>query len=584
MKSLKYLNKFFIKYKYRLLLGFLFVAISNVLMMSQGEVIERATNHFESFVSGKKSDQDFVSLSVLMVLLAVGSGIFMFLKRQFLIVLSRYIEADLKNEIYAHYQVLDLAFYKRNNTGDLMNRISEDVSKVRMYIGPAVMYLIDTFFTISTGLIYMYNKNSLLTLFVFLPLPILSIIIFRVSRLINKKSTVNQEHLSALTSNAQESFSGIRVIKSYNKESFFTKLFSMQALEYRNAALSLARTEAMFHPVITFMIGLSLISVIYVGGKLYINDIIPAGTITAAIFIVYKLTWPFASLGWTSSLIQRAAASQKRINDFLETKPERNTNEGLSISQINSIEFDRVEFVYPETGIKALQEVSFCIKENESVAIIGHTGSGKSTIAQLLAGFYTPSKGSIKINGIPLEKINLHDLRAKMGYVPQETFLFSDSIKNNISFGLLNHNIDEQEIIQAAKDAAVHDNIIHFENGYDTIVGERGVTLSGGQKQRVSIARAIIGNPELLIFDDCLSAVDPETEDQIVANLKKRTSRQLSIHISHRISSIKHADKIIFLRNGEISETGNHDELLQKNGDYTELYKLQQLETQRTKP
>jgi ATP-binding cassette subfamily B protein len=321
-----------------------------------------------------------------------------------------------------------------------------------------------------------------------------------------------------------------------------------------------------------------------VGGKLYINDIIPAGTITAAIFIVYKLTWPFASLGWTSSLIQRAAASQKRINDFLETKPERNTNEGLSISQINSIEFDRVEFVYPETGIKALQEVSFCIKENESVAIIGHTGSGKSTIAQLLAGFYTPSKGSIKINGIPLEKINLHDLRAKMGYVPQETFLFSDSIKNNISFGLLNHNIDEQEIIQAAKDAAVHDNIIHFENGYDTIVGERGVTLSGGQKQRVSIARAIIGNPELLIFDDCLSAVDPETEDQIVANLKKRTSRQLSIHISHRISSIKHADKIIFLRNGEISETGNHDELLQKNGDYTELYKLQQLETQRTKP
>ncbi len=584
MKSLKYLNKFFIKYKYRLLLGFLFVAISNVLMMSQGEVIERATNHFESFVSGKKSDQDFVSLSVLMVLLAVGSGIFMFLKRQFLIVLSRYIEADLKNEIYAHYQVLDLAFYKRNNTGDLMNRISEDVSKVRMYIGPAVMYLIDTFFTISTGLIYMYNKNSLLTLFVFLPLPILSIIIFRVSRLINKKSTVNQEHLSALTSNAQESFSGIRVIKSYNKESFFTKLFSMQALEYRNAALSLARTEAMFHPVITFMIGLSLISVIYVGGKLYINNIIPAGTITAAIFIVYKLTWPFASLGWTSSLIQRAAASQKRINDFLETKPERNTNEGLSISQINSIEFDRVEFVYPETGIKALQEVSFCIKENESVAIIGHTGSGKSTIAQLLAGFYTPSKGSIKINGIPLEKINLHDLRAKMGYVPQETFLFSDSIKNNISFGLLSHNIDEQEIIQAAKDAAVHDNIIHFENGYDTIVGERGVTLSGGQKQRVSIARAIIGNPELLIFDDCLSAVDPETEDQIVANLNKRTSRQLSIHISHRISSIKHADKIIFLRNGEISETGNHDELLQKNGDYTELYKLQQLETQRTKP
>jgi ATP-binding cassette subfamily B multidrug efflux pump len=580
MKSLRYLNKFFIKYKYRLLLGFLFVAISNVLMMSQGEVIERATNHFEAYVSGKKSNQDFMWLSLLMLLLAVGSGIFMFLKRQFLIVLSRFIEADLKNEIYSHYQVLDLAFYKRNNTGDLMNRISEDVSKVRMYIGPAVMYLIDTFFTISTGLIYMFNKNSLLTLFVFLPLPFLSIIIFRVSRLINKKSTVNQEYLSALTSNAQESFSGIRVIKSYSKESFFTKLFSLQALNYRNAALSLARTEAMFHPVITFMIGLSLISVIYVGGRLYINSVIPAGTITAAIFIVYKLTWPFASLGWTSSLIQRAAASQKRINDFLETKPERITNEGITVSHIETIEFDGVDFVYPETGIKALQNVSFCLKENESVAVIGPTGSGKSTIAQLLSGFYLPTKGLIKINGIPLHKINLHHLRAKMGYVPQETFLFSDSIRNNIAFGLVAKDIDENEIINAAKDAAVHDNIINFEKGYDTIVGERGVTLSGGQKQRVSIARAIIGKPELLVFDDCLSAVDPETEDQIVANLKNRTAHQLSIHVSHRISSIKHADKIIFLRNGEITESGTHDELLQKNGDYAELFKLQLLETQ----
>jgi len=581
MKSLKYLNKFFIKYKYRLLLGFLFVAISNVLMMSQGEVIERATNHFEAFVSGKESNQDFIQLAVFMILLAVGSGIFMFLKRQFLIVLSRYIEADLKNEIYSHYQVLDLAFYKRNNTGDLMNRISEDVSKVRMYIGPAVMYLIDTFFTISTGLIYMFNKNSLLTLFVFLPLPILSIIIFRVSRLINKKSTVNQEHLSALTSNAQESFSGIRVIKSFNKENFFTKLFSNQAMQYRNAALSLARTEAMFHPVITFMIGLSLISVIYVGGKLYINNIIPAGTITAAIFIVYKLTWPFASLGWTSSLIQRAAASQKRINDFLETKPERITNEGITITHIKSIEFDHVEFVYPETGIKSLHNVSFCLNENEHIAIVGPTGSGKSTIAQLLSGFYSPTKGSIKINGIPLDKINLHDFRSKMGYVPQETFLFSDSIKNNIAFGLLNKKITDQDVIQAAKDAAVHENIIRFETGYETVVGERGITLSGGQKQRVSIARAIIGNPELLIFDDCLSAVDPETEDQIVANLNNRTTRQLSIHVSHRISSIKHADKIIFIRNGEITEFGTHEELLQLNGDYAELHKLQQLETQR---
>lgn len=576
MGSLKYLNKFFIKYKYRLLLGFLFVAVSNILMMSQGEVIEKATNQFEAYLTGKNTSSNFIQLSIFMLILAIGSGIFMFLKRQFLIVLSRYIEADLKNEIYAHYQVLDLKFYKQNNTGDLMNRISEDVSKVRMYIGPAVMYLVDTFFTISTGLIYMFNKNSLLTLFVFLPLPILSIIIFRVSRLINKKSTKNQEYLSDLTSNAQESFSGIRVIKAYSKEGFFSNLFSGQASNYRNAALSLARTEALFHPVITFMIGLSLISVIYVGGKLYINNIIPAGTITASIFIVYKLTWPFASLGWTSSLIQRAAASQKRINDFLETKPERNQNEGIEISSINKIEFDQVSFTYPETGIKALNNVSFTLNNNETIAIVGHTGSGKSSIAQLLAGFYLPDKGSIKINDVPINKINLQSVRVKTGYVPQETFLFSDSIKNNLSFGATT-NLSEEKIIQAAKDACVHDNIMGFENKYETIIGERGVTLSGGQKQRVSIARAIISKPELLIFDDCLSAVDPETEEKIVSNLKSTTKNRFSILISHRISSIKHADKIIVLRNGEIIESGNHQFLIEKNGDYAELNRLQQL-------
>jgi ATP-binding cassette subfamily B multidrug efflux pump len=578
MKSLKYLNKYFLKYKYRLLLGFLFVAISNILMMSQGEVIEKATNRFEAFIKGDKSEKDFIWLAVIMLALALGSGLFMFLKRQFIIVLSRLIEADLKNEIYEHYQKLDLAFYKRNNTGDLMNRISEDVSKVRMYIGPAVMYIVDTFFTIATGLIYMINKNSLLTLVVFIPLPLLSFIIFRVSSLINKRSTKVQESLSSLTSGAQESFSGIRVIKAYNKENFFSSIFSKQAETYKESALHLSRTEALFHPVITFMIGLSLIAIIYFGGKLYIDGTIVAGTITASIFIVYKLTWPFASLGWTTSLIQRAAASQTRINEFLNTKPEIVNTSDKELQKIESIEFKNVSFTYPDTGIEAVKNISFKLHPSETLAIVGPTGSGKSTVATLLTRFYDVTKGEILVNGENIQKVNLHALRRKTGYVPQEVFLFSDTVNNNIAFGLPNETQDANKIIQAAKDANVHDNIMGFEKNYETVVGERGVTLSGGQKQRISIARAIIKNPDLLIFDDCLSAVDTETEDIIIENLKRIMGKKPSVIVSHRISSIKHANKIIYLKNGEIVEYGTHEELLSVGKEYAELYKLQQLE------
>ncbi|HEY1038413.1 MAG TPA: ABC transporter ATP-binding protein [Bacteroidia bacterium] len=579
MGSLKYLNKYFLRYKTRLLLGFLFVAINNILLISQGEAIREATNEFERRVKGEApGEYSIVTLSVVMLLLALGGGFFMFLKRQFVIVLSRLIEADLKNDIYEHYQKLDISFYKQNNTGDLMNRISEDVGKVRMYIGPAVMYIVDTFFTIATGLFFMLKQDMFLTLVVFIPLPILSIVIFKVSELINKKSTKVQEDLSQLTSQAQESFSGIRVIKAYGKENFFTSLFSERASKYRSSALSLSRTEAAFHPFIILMIGLSLISVIYFGGKLYIDNKISIGTITAFIFIVYKLTWPFASLGWITSLIQRAAASQTRINEFLNTKPAIDNTVEQDLEKIGRIELKNVSFTYDDTKVQALKNVSFAIDPGETVAITGPTGSGKSSIAGLLARMYDINSGSISVADRDIKQVNLYQLRRKTGYVPQEVFLFSDTVKNNIAFGLQQSDAEmAAKVEQAAKDAEVHNNIVDFPHAYETVVGERGVTLSGGQKQRISIARAIIKEPELLIFDDCLSAVDTETEDRIVTNLKRIMKGRSSVIISHRVSSIKHADKIIYLKNGEIVEQGTHEELLKLNGAYAELNRLQTL-------
>jgi ATP-binding cassette subfamily B protein len=578
MGSLKYLNKYFLRYKGRLWLGFLFIAISNVLLIGQGEVIRKATDAFETTVKGGTPEHSIMTLSLVMLALSLGGGLFMFLKRQYVIVLSRLIEADMKNDIYEHYQKLDVNFYKRNNTGDLMNRISEDVSRVRMYIGPAVMYIVDTFFTIASGLFFMLRVDAFLTLIVFIPLPLLSYAIFRVSDRINKKSTQVQENLSELTSQAQESFSGIRVIKAYSKENFFSSLFSKKASKYRESALSLSRTEAAFFPFITLMIGLSLIAVVYFGGRQYIRGEIAIGVITQFVFIVYKLTWPFASLGWITSLVQRAAASQTRINEFLQTQPEIVNTTDQKLQGIGTIRFNNVSFTYADTGIHALKNISFELKPGETVAITGPTGSGKSTVASLLTRMYDVSSGEISVAGNAVSKVNLYDLRRQTGYVPQEVFLFSDTIQNNIAFGLQEDGKGLSErVVQAAKNAEVHDNILGFPEHYETVVGERGVTLSGGQKQRISIARAIIKDPELLIFDDCLSAVDTETEDRIVTNLKRIMNGKSSIIISHRISSIKHADRIIYLKGGEITEQGSHEELIAQNGDYAELNRLQAL-------
>lgn len=563
------------------MLGIVFVAVSNVLSISRGEIIKNATDYFSKTFSDKftADPNDFIRYGLDLILLAVGSGFFMFLMRQFIIVMSRLIEYDMKNEIYAHYQKMDLDFYKRNNTGDLMNRISEDVSRVRMYIGPAVMYLVNTFVTVATVTVFMLRESWQLTLVVILPLPLLSYMIFRLSGIIGKRSTRVQEELSAITSGAQETFSGIRIIKAYNREPYYTQQFDEKAGKYKFTSMLLARTEALFQPFMVFMIGLSLISITYFGGKYYIEGKITIGSLPQFIFYVYNLTWPFASLGWVSSLIQRAAASQARINEFLHTEPKikNPTTENLDIK--GKIEFRNVSFSYADSDIKALKNISFIVEPGQTLAVIGHTGAGKSTIANLLVRLYDPEKGEILIDGKNICEVNLYQLRAQTGYVPQEVFLFSDTISNNITFST---QTDQQSLKdkmqQAAKDAAVYENIVAFPEGFETVVGERGITLSGGQKQRISIARAIIKEPRILLFDDCLSAVDTETEDEILGNLKRIMKDRTSVIISHRISTIKHADRIIVLKDGEISETGNHEELMALKGEYHNLFQLQSIE------
>ena len=557
----------------------LFVAISNIFATIPGEIIEKATNDFVAMYnhSAAFDGNKFMNYGIQLILLAVGSAFFMFLMRQFIIVVSRLIEYDMKNEIYAHYQKLDLNFYKRNNTGDLMNRISEDVGKVRMYVGPAIMYLVNTFVTITTVIIFMWQASWQLTLIVITPLPLLSYFIFKMSNKINQRSTKVQEELSNITSNVQETFSGIRVVKAYNREDFYTNKFNKQSEKYKFTALQLARTEAFFQPLMVFMVSLSLISIVYFGGRLYINGTITIGSVPKFIFLVFKLTWPFASLGWVTSLVQRAAASQTRINEFLQTEPNIKNNNENPLTIRGKIEFKNVSFSYDNTEIKALKNISFAIQPEETLAIIGTTGSGKSSIANLILRMYDVQEGEILIDDKNIQQINLFDLRKQTGYVPQEVFLFSDTIANNISFAA-GEKESKQQIEQAAKDAAVYSNIIEFPQGFETIVGERGITLSGGQKQRVSIARAIIKQPQLLIFDDCLSAVDTETEDEILNNLRRIMKGKTSIIISHRVSTVKYADNIIVLHNGEIIERGTHKSLLEQKGEYFHLQQLQNLE------
>jgi ATP-binding cassette, subfamily B, multidrug efflux pump len=594
LKSLKHINKYFIKYKWRLLLGIAFTAVSNIFAVYSVTFVRTAFDYLKEIqVHPAIGDEPYNQLWLYagMILgLALISGFFLFLMRQSIIVMSRLIEKDLKNEIFNQYQKLDIGFYKRNNTGDLMNRISEDVSRVRMYIGPAIMYIVNTIITFALTISVMIHVDLKLTMYVLLPLPFLAISIYFVSSIINKKSTEVQEQLSNITTQAQESFSGIRVLKAYGREKHSASEFEKQSNEYLKRTLGLVKTESLFQPAMILLIGLSTIFTIYIGGMQAISGKISYGNIAEFIVYVNRLTWPIASLGWVTSLIQRAAASQTRINEFLLTEPQivNSVNQETLIK--GDIEFKNVSFAYPDTGIMALNTISFIVKHNTSLAIIGRTASGKSTIANLLCRLYDVDKGEILIDSKNIKQHNLFSLRNQIGYAPQEVFLFSESIANNIGFSMPPPTISsakeseeakrirKEAIEKAAKNAAIYSNIIEFPEKFETMVGERGITLSGGQKQRISIARALIKKPQLLIFDDCLSAVDTETEEEILNNLKEVMKNKTSVIISHRVSSVKNADNIIVLDQGQIVEEGKHQELMDKQGVYFDLYKMQLLE------
>jgi len=499
--------------------------------------------------------------------------------------MSRLVEYDMKNEVFEHYQKLDQAFYKRNNTGDLMNRISEDISRVRMYVGPAVMYTITTLITLVMTISFMLKADAKMTLYVLAPLPVLTLSIYFVSNIINKKSLAVQGQLSLLSTRSQEAFSGIRVVKAFAHENQTQDTFANEAEEYRKRTMSLAKTEALFQPFMMLMIGMSIILTILIGGNEVISGKVSVGLIAAFVLFVIRLTWPIASLGWVTSLVQRAAASQQRINEFLKTEPAIKNENTSPLNLKGKIEFRNVRFTYPDSGIQALNNFSFIAQPGQSIAVLGHTGSGKSTIAQLLLRLYDTTEGNVFIDDQDIRKINLDEFRSNTGYVPQDVFLFSDTIADNIRFNARtgsNTANDDAAVKQAAKDAAIYSNIIEFPEGFSTMVGERGVTLSGGQKQRISIARAIVAQPKILIFDDCLSAVDTETEEEILGNLKRIMNGKTTIIISHRVSSVRHADNIIVMENGSIAEQGNHEQLLSLKGLYAELYKKQVEDLQRS--
>ncbi|MFY8181611.1 MAG: ABC transporter ATP-binding protein [Flavobacterium sp.] len=575
MKELQYLNKYFVKYKYRFLLGIVITIVAQIFRLFTPKLISKSFKAIEDFHKNNISNEIIKSQLIENILLIVGTtiiaGILTFLMRQTLIVMSRHIEFDLKNEVFKHYEVLDQNFYKQNRTGDLMSRISEDVAKVRMYVGPAVMYTINTLITFTIVIIYMYNVSPRLTLYTLLPLPILSFIIFKLSVEINKRSTIFQQYLSKISSYTQEVFSGIRVIKAYGLEKQHQNNIIDLAKESKSKSMSLANVQSFFGPLMVTLIGVSNLVVIYFGGMMYINgEIDSIGKIAEFILYVNMLTWPVATIGWVSSLVQEAEASQKRLNEFLKVEPEiKNTNPNHSIIK-GEIEFKNVSFTYDDTNIEALKNVSFKVAKGQTLAILGKTGSGKSSILTLITRMHDVKVGKILMDGTPLAELNLYDLRNSIGIVPQDAFLFSDSIKNNIKFG--KENATDEEVFEAARKSVVHDNIIQFNQQYETILGERGITLSGGQKQRVSIARAIIKNPEILLFDDCLSAVDTETEEQILNNLLEISKDKTTIIVSHRVSSAKNADIIIILEEGKIIQQGSHNQLVNQEGYYKELY------------
>ena len=576
MKELQYLNKYFIKYKYSFLLGIIITIIAQIFSLFTPKLISRSFKAIESYSKTNLENNSIIINELLhnillIIVTTIIAGFLTFLMRQTLIVMSRHIEFDLKNEVFRQYENLTQNFYKQNRTGDLMNRISEDVGKVRMYVGPAVMYSINTFIRFTIVIIYMYNVSPLLTLYTLLPLPFLSYAIFRISSLINIKSTVFQQYLSKISSFTQEVFSGIRVIKAYSLEKLYQKNLVDLSMESKEKSLDLAKVQSLFGPLMLALIGMSNLVVIYFGGMMYINGSIKSiGTIAEFILYVNMLTWPVASLGWVSSMVQEAEASQKRINEFLKIVPEIQNNCQEPTEIKGSIEFKNVNFKYEDTNIVALEDISFVVNKGETLAILGKTGSGKSSIIALISRLYDTSGGTILIDGKPIKDVHLFDLRNSIGVVPQDAFLFSDSIKNNIKFG--NEKATDEEVIEAAKKAVVHDNIIHFKNQYDTILGERGITLSGGQKQRVSIARALIKNPKIILLDDCLSAVDTETEEAILNNLLDFCKDKTTIIVSHRVSSAKNADKIIIIDEGKIIQQGSHNQLVNEDGYYKALY------------
>ncbi len=582
MKELAYLNKYFLKYKGRLLLGVFITIIATIFKLIVPMKIGDILSIVDKYVNGEITDLAAVKSELLMNVLfimgaALFSAFFTFMMRQTFIVVSRYVEYDLKNEVFLQYERLPLAFYKQNRTGDLMNRISEDVSKVRMYVGPALMYGITTVTLFIIAIVYMLYTDFYLTLYAIAPLPILSIIIYKLSVIINQRSTLVQQYLSKLTSFTQESFSGISVIKAYGIEPLTNQNFIELAEASKNKNIDLAKVQALFFPLMILLIGISNILVVYIGGMRYMNgQIAEFGTIVEFLIYINMLTWPVAMVGFITSMLQQAEASQKRINEFLSVKPAIENLVDKETPIKGTIEFNNLSFTYEDTGIQALKNISFSLKPGETMAIVGNTGSGKSTILELIGRLYDVEDGMLKIDDTPIKQVNLYDLRNSIGYVPQDAFLFSDSLKNNIRFG--KEDATDEEVIDAAKSAVVHKNIIKFNKAYDTVLGERGITLSGGQKQRVSIARAIIKDPKIFLFDDSLSAVDTETEEKILSNLNKISSQKTTIIVSHRISSANNADKIIVLEDGRIIQQGSHRELLEVEGYYKELYAKQLME------
>lgn len=580
MKELQYLNRYFFKYRGRLLLGLFITVVATVFRIVVPATIGDSIDVVKSYQEGQipwEVLEDKLLINIFYIIgAALLSGFFTFLMRQTIIVVSRYIEFDLKNEVFQHYQRLSLDFYKRNRTGDLMNRISEDVSKVRMYFGPALMYSTTTMTLFVVAISYMFYVAPTLTLYAIAPLPILSVGIYRLSIAIHKRSTVVQQYLSKLTTFTQEGFSGISVIKAYGLEPRTMGQFEDLANTSMDKNIDLARVQALFFPLMILLIGLSNILVIYIGGNQFIDGKIELGTIVEFLIYVNMLTWPVAIVGWVTSIVQQAEASQKRINEFLKQEPQIVNTQKDPTPISGHIRFEDVRFTYPDTGITALDGVSFEVAPGQTLAILGNTGSGKSTVLELVARLYDVSQGSYHMDGTPARDLNLKDLRNSIGYVPQDAFLFSESIAENIKFG--NAQASQKDIEQAAKMAAVHDNIVGFAEGYDTILGERGISLSGGQKQRVSIARALIKEPKIVLLDDCLSAVDTETEEHILQQLQGFTQDRTTLIVSHRVSSVKHADSIIVLDKGRIIQQGSHQSLLAQEGYYKELYDKQLLE------